>query len=134
MLSSNHPNKLRLLFEAPAGGKLLRSDLGPLSFATSLGEDVGSANAKLSSHAFFRSSLETIKSVGNPYVDKSDFVQQINHLCLRQSAGYSAGPQVNVAPSILVEIRFYCDIGKQKTTTRTKNPHNLRICLALVRH
>jgi hypothetical protein len=58
---------------------------------------------------------------GEPEID-----QERHELCLRQSAGDSTGPKIDVAPDVIAELGIDDDVGKVKPSARTQDPPNLR--------
>jgi hypothetical protein len=66
----------------------------------------------LSGRVFFARTAETVEAGGYAYVLESQRLEGRDKLCLRQSAGYSPGPQVNVAANVLPEFDIEYDIRK----------------------
>ena len=67
------------------------------------GEQVDAAHAQLPRRRFLCSPPEAVKPVGNPDLVQPCRFQMPRHLCLRQSAADSPGPEVNVVAGILVQ-------------------------------
>jgi hypothetical protein len=91
-------------------------------------------------HSVFASCLllggrsETIKTCGDTDILQADLRQIPNDLCLRQSAGDSTGPEIDIAAGIFREFHIECDIGEVKATTRLENPDNLTKRAVLLGH
>ena len=61
----------------------------------------------------------------DPYLRETEIAQERHELCLRQSAGDSTGPKIDVAPGILAEFGIEDYVGKLKPSARTQDPPNL---------
>ena len=68
-------------------------------------------NSELLSHIRFGRAAEAVEPRGDPNIGKADLGKQCNHLCLRQSACDSTGPEVYVTADTLVQRIFHCNIG-----------------------
>jgi hypothetical protein len=67
------------------------------------GEHVGPANAVFQGGVFLFGALEAVEVGRYAYVLKAQVAQEREELCLRQSAGDSTGPQVDIAASFVAE-------------------------------
>ena len=65
-----------------------------------------------------RGRAEAIKMRRDPDVLQADLRQIPNQLCLRQSAGDSTGPEIDVAAGVLGECDIQRDIGQVKAASR----------------
>ena len=68
---------------------------------------------------FLLSATEAVEVGGYAYILKPQISQEQDELCLRQSAGDSTGPQINVMSSVLAELGIEHDICKLQSPTRT---------------
>ena len=59
---------------------------------------------------------QAIETRGDAHLFKADLHQILSELCLRQSAGDSPGPQIDVTAGILGEFDIQGDIGQMKAT------------------
>lgn len=86
---------------------------GPIAlFAWFLGEQVSSTHAVLPGRFLFRGATKAVEVGGYAYVLESQAAQERDQLCLRQSAGDSTSPQIDVAANVFAEFRIEHDIRK----------------------
>lgn len=81
-------------------------------------------NAKLARRLFFACLVKTVEPGGDLYVFQANSLKIPHELCLRQSAGDSTGPQVDVAVSILGQRNIQRDIAELQTPSRFQNAKN----------
>jgi len=98
------------------------------------GEEVYAVDGELRCDSFFRCFAEAVEAVDDPHVREPDLLKQSNHLCLRQSARDSTGPQVDIVSNILVQRHVHGDIGEEEPATRTQHARDLGVGFPLVRH
>ncbi len=72
----------------------------------------------LARRPLFGGRAETVKTRCDTNILKADLRQIVNELCLRQSAGDSTGPQVDITAGILAEFNIQGDVGKVQTAAR----------------
>src|SRR5262245_17646089 len=96
-------------------------------------EDIHSDDAILQGHAFLRCSPKTVEVLTHGDIFKADVAKQRDQLCLRQSAGDSTGPEVDVAPDRLRELARHDDVPIQELAAWLENPKDLAERLSLVR-
>ena len=82
------------------------------------GEHVYTVHTVFTSCPFLRSSPETIEARCNTDLLQADFRQIRNDLCLRQSAGDSTGPEIDITARVLGEFDIESDVGEMKSATR----------------
>ena len=97
----------------PAGGVALARASNRFSR-----KHVDSVHSILSRRPLLGSRTKTIKTRCDTNILKADLRQIFNELCLRQSAGDSTGPQIDIAAGILGEFDIQCDIGKVQAAAR----------------
>jgi hypothetical protein len=73
-----------------------------------------------------RGCAEAIKPAGEGDVLQPDLGQISEELCLRQSAGDSTCPQVDIAADVLREFHVQRDVGQVQATSGLKHAHNFR--------
>ena len=64
----------------------------------------------------FRCRAETVKPRRDVHVFEADPSQIVNELCLRQSAGDSTGPKIDIAEGIVREFDIQDNVGKVQST------------------
>ena len=74
-----------------------------------------------------------IEVLSNANRSKTDRLQHEHELCLRQSAGDSTSPQIDVPPDRLGEFSRDDDVPVEELATRFEDPEHLAECLPLVR-
>ena len=79
-------------------------------------------NAILARRSFLRSRSETIESLRDAHILEAECFQFGKELGLRQSAGDSAGPEIDVAANIIAEIHVYRYVGDLQPSSRAENP------------
>jgi hypothetical protein len=75
-------------------------------------KNVCALNAELAGGLLFGGVAETIEVLGYSHGFQTRTGQRGHELCLRQSAGDSSGPQVDVAPNVFGERRPHDDVGE----------------------
>lgn len=96
------------------------------------GEEVDPGHVVVASGLFFRGFPEAIEPVGNLKIDQADLPAKGAELRLRQSAGYSAGPKIDVAPGLFRQVFFQGDVGDVDLPAGAKDPDDLRVGLELI--
>src|SRR5437773_10103212 len=79
----------------------------PAPSLRSPGEEVHGVNVEVSRDVFLRGSAEAVEPLDDPHVHEAGPGQPIGQLCLRQSAGDSAGPEVDVLAYLIRELRLH---------------------------
>ena len=87
----------------------------------------------LTRHALFRRTAERIEVLGNASGTEADSLQQRDELCLRQSAGDSTGPQIDVPPDRFGQLTSHDDVRIEELATRCEHAEDLPERLLLVR-
>lgn len=73
----------------------------------------------------FGGRAERIEIFHDANLFKTEFRQPGDHLCLRQSAGDSTRPQVDIAPIVLTKIDLDGDIRQLQAATGAEDTKNL---------
>ena len=89
------------------------------------GEEVCSADAILPGSPFLRRTAKAIEMGHHADLREAEINQERHELCLRQSAGDSTGPKIDVAPDVIAEFGIDDDVAKLKPSARTRDPPNL---------
>lgn len=84
-------------------------------------QHIGAADAVFASGIFFRGGAEAVEAGRHAHIFKAQVAQISNQLRLRQSAGDSTRPQVNVSARVLIESGVEHNIGKLQPTARTQH-------------
>ncbi len=84
------------------------------------GEHVGASHAVLPGCALFLGATKAVEVGRYANVFKTQVAQERHQLCLRQSAGDSSGPQVDVAANVLAEFGVKHYIGKLQPAAGTQ--------------
>ncbi len=82
------------------------------------GEHIDAPNAEFERGTFLGRAAEAVKTMGETDVAKPHPPQRLNELCLRQSAGDSARPQVNIPAHVFPKLRLDGDIGQLQPASR----------------
>ena len=77
---------------------------------------VYTVDAVFASCLLLRGCPEAIKTTGDPNLLQADLRQVFHELCLRQSAGDSTGPKVDVSAGVLGELNIESDVRKVKAS------------------
>src|SRR6266542_4477487 len=105
------------------------TDIGDLLLARSLPAlrrvDVDACHAILARHLLLGRALERIEPLSDLDAVESDVLEQPQELCLRQSAADSTGPQIDVAPYGIRQLRRDHDVRIEEATTRAEDPQHL---------
>lgn len=81
-------------------------------------KSVDTVHSILARRPLLRSRPKAIKTRRDTDLLKADLRQIFNELCLRQSAGDSTGPQIDIAAGILGEFHIQGDIGQVQAAAR----------------
>ena len=79
---------------------------------------VYTVDAVFASCLLLRCCPEAIKTSGDPNLLQPNLRQVLHELCLRQSAGDSTGPKVDVSAGVLGELNIESDVRKVKASAR----------------
>src|SRR5215469_6120860 len=88
------------------------------------GKDVHAMHTILAGCSLLGSGAKTIKLRRDADLLQTDLAQIRNNLCLRQSAGDSTCPEINIAQGILRQWDIQGDIGEMQTPTRLEYPYD----------
>jgi hypothetical protein len=94
--------------------------------------DVHTRDTVLTRDPLFRRAAEGIEVLGNANGSETDRLQYHDELCLRQSAGDSTSPEINIAPDRLGQFVCDDDVPVEELTTRLENPKHFGECLSLI--
>ena len=97
------------------------------------GVDIHADHAVLPGHAFLGGLPKTIETLLDRDVVETKLRKKDEKLCLRQSAGDSTGPQIDIAANRLRQLGGADDVAVQELATRPENPEDLTERLILVR-
>ena len=89
------------------------------------GEHIRAPHTVLACRVFLLRTIETIEVSRYAHLLKPKIAQERNELCLRQSAGDSTRPQVNVASNVLTEFDIQHYIAKLQSSARTEHTADL---------
>jgi hypothetical protein len=70
------------------------------------------------------SGAKTIKPRGDPNLLQANLAQIRNDLCLRQSAGDSTCPEIDIAPGILRQLDIQGNVGEMQPTSGLEYPYD----------
>jgi len=97
-------------------------------------KDVGAMDAVFPGCSLLGGRPEAIKSFQDADLFKPHPLEDVDHLCLRQSAGNSTRPEVDVSPSVFREFDIQQDVGHLKSATRPEHAHDFREGALLLGH
>lgn len=100
-------------------------DLGLTLFDWFAGEYVGSANSVFQRSVFFLGGPEAVEVGCYAYILKTEVAQERHELCLRQRAGDSTSPQVDIATNFVAEFRVEHYVCKLQPTARPQHAADL---------
>lgn len=83
---------------------------------------------------FFLRAAEAVETGRYAYVVKTQLLQERDELCLRQSAGDSTGPQVDVAARVFAELDIECDVSQLQSASRSQDTAYLLESFLFFRH
>jgi hypothetical protein len=89
------------------------------------GKHVHSVHSVLASSPFLGGRAETVKTCRDADLAQADLRQVLDELCLRQSAGDSTSPEVDVSAGVFRELEVEGNISQVKATTPLQHPHDL---------
>ena len=105
--------------------RLKRRQSNKLSSQWLARKHIHAVHAELARRFLLGCRTKTIEPGGNVYVLETNMLQIANELCLRQSAGDSTGPQVDVAADILGQLDIKRDVPEIQPTARFEYPNDL---------
>ena len=98
------------------------------------GEQVGSAYSELPCRLLLGGCPEGVEPGGDPHILESQTNPDGDELCLRQSAGDSTRPQVDVRPDVLAQVGLNHNVGELQPAARPQHAGNLSEGYLLFRH
>jgi len=94
--------------------------------------NVHAPDTVLPRNPLFRGADKGIEILGNANGCEANRLQYEQELCLRQSAGDSTSPEIDVAPDRLGEFVGHDNVGIEKLAAGSENPEHLAERLALI--
>lgn len=88
-------------------------------------EQIGSPYPKPQRRLLFRGGPKGVEPGSNSDVLESQTNPSFDELCLRQSAGDSTGPEVDIRPDVLAQLRLHHNVGKMQPATWTQHAGDL---------
>ena len=95
--------------------------------------DVHARHAVFPGNAFLRCATKTIEALFQADFIKADLVEKCDELCLRQSAGDSTRPQIDIPSDRFGQLVRNDDVAVQELAARLQNPEHLAKRFSLVR-
>ncbi len=95
---------------------------------------VGAVHAVPSRRVFFLRAAEAIEPGRDAHAVKAQVPQERHELCLRQSAGDSARPEIDVAARALFQFHVEHDVRKLQPAARAQDAVYLPECFLFFRH
>ena len=94
-------------------------------------EHIDAMHAKLTRRLFLGRSAKTVKTLRDVHVLKADALKVGDELCLRQSAGNSTSPQIDVAASVLGKLHIQGNVSQMQTAAGLQDADDLSEALLL---
>ena len=87
-------------------------------------EHIHAVHTELARRLLLRRRAKTVKPGCDVHVFQPDPLQIIDELCLRQSAGDSTGPEVDVAARVLGKLHVERNVGQMEAAVGLQNPND----------